>query len=115
MRVGLVCGMEHVTILTDASFDEIVRSDDRPVLVEFTAEWCGPCKQLAPVLDEIAVEQAESLRVAAIDVDENPQITLRYGVMSMPTMILFKDGEPERRIVGARGKHNLLEHFAGVL
>ena len=107
--------MANVKELTDSTFDEVVRSADLPVLVDFTAAWCGPCHQLAPILDEIASEQADRLQVVKIDVDANPQTTLRYDVMSMPTLILFKDGEPQRRLVGARGKHNLLEHLADVL
>ena len=107
--------MANVTELTDATFDEVVKSAERPVLVDFTADWCGPCQQIAPILEAIATEQADRLQVVKIDVDANPQTTLRYEVMSMPTLILFKDGEPERRLVGARGKHNLLEHLADVI
>jgi thioredoxin 1 len=107
--------MANVTELTDSTFDEVVRSADRPVLVDFTAAWCGPCQTIAPILEDLAGEQAERLQVAKLDVDANPQITLRYEVMSMPTLILFKDGEPQRRLVGARGKHNLLEHLADVI
>src|SRR5215472_15233101 len=98
--------------LTDTTFDETIRSADKPVLVDFTASWCGPCQQIAPILEELASEQADKFSVVKIDVDENPQTTRRYDVMSMPTLILFKDGEPERRLVGARGKHALLEHLA---
>jgi thioredoxin 1 len=107
--------MAHVQELTDSTFDETIRSSDKPVLVDFTASWCGPCKQIAPILEELADEQADKFSVVKIDVDANPQTTLRYDVMSMPTLILFKDGEPERRLIGARGKHNLLEHLADVL
>jgi thioredoxin 1 len=107
--------MANVTELNDATFDEVVRSADRPVLVDFTAAWCGPCQAIAPILEDLASEQAERLQVVKIDVDANPQTTLRYEVMSMPTLILFKDGEPQRRLVGARGKHNLLEHLADVI
>jgi thioredoxin 1 len=107
--------MANVTELTDTTFDEVVKSADRPVLVDFTAAWCGPCQTIAPILEDLAVEQADRLQVVKIDVDANPQTTLRYEVMSMPTLILFKDGEPQRRLIGARGKHNLLEHLADVL
>ena len=107
--------MANVTELNDSTFDEVVRSADRPVLVDFTAAWCGPCQAIAPVLEDIASEQADKLQVVKIDVDANPQTTLKYEVMSMPTLILFKDGEPQRRLVGARGKHNLLEHLADVI
>jgi thioredoxin 1 len=104
--------MSNVADLTDATFAETVGGAEHPILVEFTANWCGPCKQLAPVLDELSVEQADRLQIAKIDVDENPLTTNRYGVMSMPTLILFRDGEPTLRLVGARGKHHLLEDLA---
>jgi thioredoxin 1 len=107
--------MANVTELNDTTFDEVVRSADRPVLVDFTAAWCGPCQTIAPILEDIASEQADRLQVVKIDVDANPETTLRYEVMSMPTLILFKDGEPQRRLVGARGKHNLLDHLADVI
>jgi thioredoxin 1 len=107
--------MATVTELTDATFNEIVLGADKPVLVDFTAAWCGPCKLIAPILEELSVEEADRLQVAKIDVDANPATTMRYEVMSMPTLILFKDGEPQRRLIGARGKHNLLEHLEDVL
>lgn len=107
--------MANVTELSDATFDEVVKAADRPVLVDFTAAWCGPCHQIAPILEELAAEQADRLQVVKIDVDANPQTTMRYDVMSMPTLILFKDGEPQRRLVGARGKRNLMEHLADVI
>ena len=105
----------NVTELTDATFAEAIGSADKPVLVDFTAAWCGPCKMISPILDELSVEQAETLQIAKIDVDANPETTMRYDVMSMPTLILFKDGVPERRFVGARGKQHLLNDLADVL
>ena len=105
----------NVRVLTDATFWETVGGADLPVLVDFTAAWCGPCKQLSPVLDQISVEYADKLEVVKIDVDENPDTTRRYDVMSMPTLILFKEGEPVRRLVGARGKHALLEELSDVI
>jgi thioredoxin 1 len=107
--------MANVTQLTDATFDEVVRGADRPVLVDFTAEWCGPCKLIGPILEELSVEHADRFAVASIDVDDNPATTRRYEVMSMPTLILFRDGEPARRLVGARGKQHLLQELADVL
>lgn len=95
--------MANLTQLTDATFDEVVLAADRPVLVDFTAEWCGPCKVIAPILEELSDEQGDKLDVVSIDVDANPKTTLRYDVMSMPTLILFRDGQPQRRLVGARG------------
>jgi thioredoxin 1 len=107
--------MANLPQLTDATFDEVVLGADRPVLVDFTAEWCGPCKVIAPILEELSAEQGDRLEVVSLDVDANPQTTLRYSVMSMPTLILFKDGQPEKRLVGARGKRHLMEELAEVL
>jgi thioredoxin 1 len=101
-----------MTELTDLTFDELTSGTDLPVLVEFSAEWCGPCKMLAPILHELAREQAGSLLVAQIDVDANPETTRRYDVMSMPTLLLFVDGRERKRLVGARGKAHLLQELA---
>jgi thioredoxin 1 len=107
--------MSNVTELTDATFAETIGAADKPVLVDFTAAWCGPCKMISPILDELSVEQADKMQIVKIDVDENPATVLKYDVMSMPTLILFKDGEPQRRLVGARGKQHLLQELADVL
>ena len=107
--------MSNVTELTDATFAETIGAADKPVLVDFTAAWCGPCKMISPILDELSVEQADKMQIVKIDVDANPATTLQYDVMSMPTLILFKDGVPERRLVGARGKQHLLNELADVL
>jgi thioredoxin 1 len=106
---------EHTTQLTDSTFDETIGGSTEPVLVDFWAEWCGPCKMVAPILDEIAVEQAGKLTVAKLDVDANPDVTMRFGVMSIPTLILFVDGEPKKKIVGAKGKGQLLEELSSFL
>jgi thioredoxin 1 len=93
--------------LTDSSFDEEIMNSDTPVLVDFWAEWCGPCKLVAPILDEIAEEKSGSMRLAKLNIDDNIRTAQRFGVMSIPTMILFKNGEEVRRIVGAMGKSKL--------
>jgi thioredoxin 1 len=94
---------------TDAAFDTEVLRSETPVLVEFTASWCPPCKMIAPVLDRIATEQAGRMTVVALDVDENPQITRRYGVMGMPTLALFVRGEIVTTLVGARPQHAIMQ------
>ncbi|MFF3017012.1 thioredoxin family protein [Streptomyces sp. NPDC057939] len=95
--------------VTDADFDaEVLRERRRTVLVEFTAAWCGPCRQLAPVLAAVAEEEADRLKVVVIDADGNPDTVTRYGVLSMPTLLVFRDGEPVRQMVGARPKRKLL-------
>ncbi|HVA73727.1 MAG TPA: thioredoxin [Acidimicrobiales bacterium] len=97
--------------LTDQTFDEEIKSATEPVLVDFWAEWCGPCKMVAPILAEIAEDQAGKLQVAKVNIDENLELARRFEVMSIPTMILFKDGEPQARIVGAKGKGQLLQEL----
>jgi thioredoxin 1 len=99
-------------VVTDDSFAQDVLSSSTPVLVDFWATWCGPCKMVAPVLEEIAGEKAGELTVAKLDVDENPATARDFQVVSIPTMILFKDGAAVKRIVGAKGKAALLRELA---
>jgi thioredoxin 1 len=94
--------------VTDNSFDEEILGSDKPVLVDFWAEWCGPCKMIAPILDEIADERPDTLRVVKLNVDDNIRTAQRYEVMSIPTLMLFKNGEVQVRIVGAKSKGALL-------
>lgn len=107
--------MAEVTTLSDMSFDETVKLSDQPVLVDFWAEWCGPCKMIAPILKEIAAEKADSLKVAKVNVDDNLEISRRFEVMSIPTLILFKDGEPVVRIIGAKPKAQILQELSAFL
>ena len=104
--------MSAISTLTDSTFDEEVGAADAPVLVDFWAEWCGPCKMIAPILDEIATEQDGKVRIAKLNVDENPDIARRFEVMSIPTLILFKDGQPATRVIGAKGKGQLLAEIS---
>lgn len=99
---------ENVSILSDESFADTIAGDGEPVLVDFWAEWCGPCKAVAPILDEIADENVGSIKIAKLNVDDAPNTARDYQVMSIPTMILFKDGEPVKKIVGAKAKDALL-------
>ncbi len=101
--------------VSDDSFAEDVLASNTPVLVDFWATWCGPCRMVAPVLEEIASEKAGTLTVAKLDVDANPSTARDFQVVSIPTLILFKDGQPVKRIVGAKGKAALLREIADVV
>ena len=101
--------------VTDESFAKEVLGSDKPVLVDFWATWCGPCKQVAPVLEEIASAHPEKITVAKMDIDKNTQTARKYQIMSIPTMILFSDGESVKKIVGAKPKAALLKELDGYL
>ena len=106
---------DKIVTLDDATFDEHVKASDVPVLVDFWAEWCGPCKMITPVLEEIAEEQAGKLQIGKLNIDDNLDVTRRYDVMSIPTLILFKDGEPKARLIGAKPKGQLLQELSAYL
>ena len=101
-----------ITQLTASTFDEVVGSANETLVVDFWAEWCGPCKMIAPILDEIATEQQGKLQVAKLNVDDAPDVARRFEVMSIPTLLVFKDGQVAKRLVGAKGKGQLLEDLA---
>jgi thioredoxin 1 len=105
----------HSITVTDASFMTDVLESTTPIVVDFWAQWCGPCRAVAPVLEEITAENAERLRVAKLDVDANPLTVAQYQVVSIPILILFKGGQPIARIVGARGKTALLSELSDYL
>ena len=101
--------------LSTSTFDEVVKAADTPVVVDFWAEWCGPCKMITPILEELASEQAGKITIAKLNVDENPDLAMRYNVMSIPTLLVFKDGEVAKRLVGAKPKSALLQELSEFL
>ncbi len=104
--------MADPAAVTDANFDSEVLETKEPVLVDFWAEWCGPCKMIAPILKELAVEQGEKLKIVKLDVDGNMTTARRFGVSSIPTLILFKEGKAVQRVVGYTPKDRLLKTLA---
>jgi thioredoxin 1 len=98
--------------VTDSDFEEKVLKSPVPIVVDFWAEWCGPCHMVAPVLEEIATEKQGRLTIAKLDIDANPETARRFGILSIPSMLLFVDGVEKRRLVGARGKQQILGELA---
>lgn len=103
--------MADVKTLTDANFDSELAAATLPMIVDFWAPWCGPCRMVGPVVEEIAGDHADKVVVGKVNVDENPAIASKFGIMSIPTIILFKDGEAAKKVIGARPKADLEREF----
>ncbi|MEJ2542702.1 MAG: thioredoxin [Calditrichaceae bacterium] len=101
--------MASYITLNDNNFESEVINSDKPVLVDFWAEWCAPCRIIAPIVEEIAGEYGEQLKVGKLDVDGNPQVSMNYGIRSIPTLLIFKDGKPVDQIIGAVAKDAILD------
>ena len=105
----------HIVHTTDANFAQDVLKSDKPVLLDFWAEWCGPCKMIAPILEAIAEEHGDKLDIVKLNVDDNPQVTQKYNILNIPTLGVFSGGEVVRELVGARSKSALLRELADFL
>ena len=98
---------EKIVNLSSENFDEIVKKSDKPVLVDFWAEWCGPCKMIAPVLDELAGEYADKVTIGKVNIDEHQDLAVQFGIRSIPTLLIFKNGDVKEQIVGMQSKGDL--------
>src|SRR6266699_4558346 len=103
--------MENTVTLTESNFDREVNNSDKPVLVDFWAEWCGPCKMIAPLIDEIAKEKAGSVKVAKVNVDENQSLSMKYNVRAIPALLFFKNGQLRDQVTGVASKRDLLNRI----
>ncbi|MEE2701236.1 MAG: thioredoxin [Chloroflexota bacterium] len=107
--------MAHPVAVTDSDFDEKVLKAGTPVLVDFWAEWCAPCRMIAPMVDELSQEYDGKISFAKVDVDSNPEISLKYGIRSIPTLLVFKDGQPVDQVIGAVPKGALKKRLDSAL
>ncbi len=107
--------MKEPIIVDEQTFDKVVLQSDVPVLVDFWAAWCGPCRAVAPILDQIAEEQAGKIVIAKLNVDENPNLAAQYRITSIPAMKVFKDGKEVQEIIGAMPKPMIEQHLAGII
>jgi thioredoxin 1 len=106
---------DNISAVTDAEFDSTVIKSDKPVLVDFWAEWCGPCLRVAPVLEEIAREMGDKVKIVKLDIDANPNVARDYRIMSVPTLTIFKGGTPVQSVAGARPKSDLVKLIESAL
>lgn len=97
--------------ITSENFEEEVLKENKPVLIDFYADWCGPCKMMSPIIDEIAEERQEEIKVGKINVDQNQDLAMKYNVMSIPTLVIIKNGETTKTLVGVRDKEEILNEF----
>jgi thioredoxin 1 len=111
----MATGTSNTVTVTDASFADDVLMSDKPVVVDFWAAWCGPCRMVAPILEEIAGAHSDKITIAKVDVDANPQVSQDYKILSIPTLLVFQGGKPVKQIVGAKPKAALLAEFAEYL
>jgi thioredoxin 1 len=107
--------LDALRSVTDSNFDDEVVSSQRPVIVEYWAPWCGPCRQVGPVLEAIAAENAGRVDVVKLNIDENPQVVQRYGIMLAPTIELFSGGQVIKQVIGAKSKSALMREFEGLI